>query len=854
METLPIDAALPELVTTLKSSPALVVCAPPGAGKTTRVPRALFDARFADKGDILILEPRRLAARLAAARVATEFGERLGEKVGFSIRFENVAGPRTRIRFLTEGILSRRIVLDPLLSGVAVVILDEFHERHLATDLALAFLQRLQSEHRPDLKIVVMSATLDAAPVASFLGGAPVLTIEGARFKVMLEHEDREWDQPLHEKIAGRVSGLLRQDLDGDILVFLPGASEIRQAAEALKPLAAKAGLMVLPLHGDLPAAAQARVVQPAQRRKLILATNVAETSVTIPGIAVVIDSGLARVAGHSAWSGFPILSIAKVSRASATQRAGRAGRTRDGRVLRLYTRRDFESRPERDVPEIRRADLAEPILTLHGAGIRDIRSFAWFEAPAEAATTAAEDLLVQLGALEPAGSLTETGRQMLRCPLHPRLARLVVEGERLGVLEQSCLLASLAAERDIRLDARSDFGRAGAASQGARITAKARSTGPSDLLELLERFREAEEARFEPGQVLALGLDPRTVSAVDRAAGQLARALGRTRRSATPQDADQALMIATLAAFPDRVARRRATGSRDFLLTGGGTGKLAEASVVGLAPLIVAVDAEERTGRRGTRDSSGVVIRLASAVEPEWLAGLFPGEISRRVEMTWNETAGRVDEANQTLFKDLVLEETVRPAQPSAAAARMLFEHATARGLVCFLDGGNVAVLQSRIALLAREFPASGLREVDESQVAAACADCCAGRRSLAELAEVSLTEALMASLSPKQKELLQRETPERITLPGGRRVPVHYEAGTTPWIESLLQDFLGLKSTPSICSGRVPLTLHLLAPNRRPVQVTQDLAGFWARTYPDLRRQLQRRYPKHSWPDIIS
>ena len=843
LESLPIDPYLPGIVEALSSAIGLVLCAPPGAGKTTRVPRALFDAGFAASGEILILEPRRLAARLAAARVATEFGERLGETVGFTIRYDTVAGPKTRIRFLTEGILSRRIVRDPLLEGVSVVILDEFHERHLATDIAFAFLRRLQQGQRPDLKILVMSATVDPAPIAGFLGNAPVVSIEGARFKVTVEYETRERDRPLHEKVAGAISQLLGQKLDGDILVFLPGAAEIRLAAETVKALAPKAGLLVLPLHGDLPAAAQARVLQPSPRRKVILATNVAETSLTIPGIAAVVDSGLARLAGHSAWSGLPVLSLAKVSRTSAIQRAGRAGRTRDGRVLCLYTRHDFDTRPEREAPEIKRTGLAETVLTLKGAGVQDFQAFQWFEAPPEAALREAETLLADIGAIGPAGIVTETGRQILRFPLHPRLSRLIVEGEKLGVAESSCLLAALLAERDIRLNARGDFG--GPPPQPAA------GAGPSDLLELMERFREAEAARFEPGRVLTLGLDLRAVEAVDRARRQLCRTVGRARNAATAPNPDEALLMATLAAFPDRVARRRAPGSRDFLLGRGGSARLAETSVVHSAPLVAAVDAEERTGRKGRRDSSGILIRLASTVEPEWLAAYYPSDFTRQTALAWNETAGRVDEVSRTLYRDLALEETSRPAPPSEAASQILLDHARSMGLDAFGSGALVPPLQARMALLAGCFPESGIAPLRDAEIGAACAECCSGRRSLEELARVSLPDLLLSRLAPEQRKLLLRETPERITLSGGRKVPVHYLPENPPWIESYLQDFFGMKTTPAICGGRVPLTVRLLAPNRRPVQVTQDLAGFWERHYPELRRQLQRRYPKHAWPD---
>ncbi len=843
LEALPIDAVLPDIVAGLRAASGLVVHAPPGAGKTTRVPRALYDAGFAATGEILILEPRRLAARLAAARVAAGFGESLGRTVGFTIRFESISGPGTRIRFVTEGILSRRIVRDPLLQGISTVILDEFHERHLPADLALAFLRRLQQERRPDLRLLVMSATLNAEPVADFLGGAPIVRCEGANFDIALSHAEREEDRPLHEKVVMAVS-TLGNEPGGDVLIFLPGAAEIRRAAEALRGQAARAGLGIFPLHGDLPAAAQDRALQPATRPKLILATNVAETSITIPGIAAVIDSGLARVAGYSSWSGLPILSLAKISKASARQRAGRAGRTRAGRVLRLYTRRDFETRPEHDLPEIKRADLAESALTLHGAGLRDLRSFAWFEPPAESAWSAAEDLLRQLGALDALGAITPTGRKMAEFPLHPRLARLVIEGERRGVAAQACLLAAVIAERDMLLDARSRM-------SDLPRTPRGSVSESSDLLERMERYHAAERSGFTRDRMAALDLDPRGVEAVNRARRQLVRLAGRGSHLAAEPEVEEALGISILAAFPDRVARRRAPGGSEFLLAAGGSARLAESSIVQSAPLITAVDAEMRTGEKGTRDASGVLIRIASAVEPEWLAGLFPEDINRQVACLWNEQGGRVDETVQTRYRTLVLEESTSPARPSEAVSRILFQNARGKGLAAFRDGDRVPGLVARAALLAKHFPTAALPTIDEEGIAAACAQCCTGHRSLVELSRVSLADMLQARFSSQQRDLLRRETPDHFTLPGGRKLPIHYEPGRTPWIASLLQDFFGMKTTPAICAGRLPLTIHLLAPNRRPVQVTQDLAGFWERHYPDLRRQLQRRYPKHRWPE---
>jgi ATP-dependent helicase HrpB len=840
---LPIDPYLPQIIRLLKSNDALVLTAPPGAGKTTRVPRALYDAGFAEKGEILILEPRRLAARVAAARVAEELGEQPGGTVGYSIRFENVAGPRTRIRFLTEAILARRIVQDPDLEGVSAVILDEFHERHLSTDLALALLKRLQIRN-PGLKIAVMSATLNPEPLLAFLQDAQLLSLSESPFEVEIQYEDRPSDRPLHEKVASAVYRIVNARNKGDVLVFLPGAAEIRRSAEALVPHAERFDFLVTPLHGDLPWPEQNRAIVPADYRKVILATNVAETSITIPGIAAVIDSGLARVAGHSAWSGLPTISTSKISRSSAVQRAGRAGRTQAGRVVRLYTRSDFESRPEHDVPEIKRVDLAETVLTLHGTGITDAGSFAWFEPPPGSSIEAAENLLVRLGALQ-AGRITELGTQMLRLPLHPRLARLIAEGEKLGILDESTLLAALLSERDIRLDARSNL-----RASGTRV--RIRASGPSDLLELLDCFREAEEVRFASGRLTTMGLDSRAVEAVRRSQRQLQRILRQgqspvsleAKETGDRPPVEEALLMAILAAFPDRVAKRRKAGSRELLLSAGGSAVLSTASAVHEPMLMVAVDAQERKEKLST----DAAVRLASAIESEWLAILFPEALSEKTELIWNEQAGRVDEVRRTDYDQISLEQTIKPASPSEEATRLLASAVLSRPP--FPDFAAVPELRARLSLAARAFPEEEFPEIGEREMERIVMQLCIGKRTLGELASVSLTDALMERLTPKQRSTLSRELPERIRLNDKRTVKVHYEAGKSPWIESRLQDFFGMRTTPTISRG-LPLTLHLLAPNGRAVQVTQDLAGFWERHYPALRRELKRRYPKHAWPE---
>jgi ATP-dependent helicase HrpB len=872
VQPLPIDALLPEVVAALRDAASLVIEAPPGAGKTTRVPRALHEAGLAGTGDVVVLEPRRLAARLAARRVAEEMGERPGETVGWQVRFEEVAGPRTRIRYVTEGLLTRRLLVEPSLPGVGAVVLDEFHERHLHGDLALALLRRLQRTARPDLKVVAMSATLDAAPVARWLG-APSLRTDGRRFEVAIEHLSPEdvarADVRLEEQVARAVRRLHREEIAGDVLVFLPGAAEIRRARDALAGFSDTARVDVVPLHGDLPPAEQDRAVRPGPRRKVILSTNVAETSVTIEGVVAVVDSGLARVASHSPWSGLPTLEVRKISRASAAQRAGRAGRTGPGRALRLYARHDHDARPAYDVPEVLREDVSEALLAIAALGAH--AGFEWFEPPPAASLEAARTLLGRLGALDADGAPTETGRRMLRVPGHPRQARLLVEAARRGAGEEGALVAALLGERDLR-DRR--------ALEGGGLP----PTGPSDLLELAHAFEEATRARFDPDRLRRMAVDPGAAQAVDRARRQLARvARSMTREDATrsspstrtptrtptsaaspsvraePVEArsasstEDALLAAILAAYPDRVGRRRSPGSDEIVLVGGGSARLDPASVVREAPLLVAMDAQERRGDRRALGARGgeVRVRLASAVTQEMLLDLFPGALRYEDALSWNAAAERVDVTERLLYEDLVLEET-RAARPDAArVAELLAAEALARGPRAFAPEGELDRVLARLAFAAEHAPDAGIAAPSEPEVAATLRALCEGRRGFAELREADLPRALLARLDPRARAALERLAPERVTLPGGRTARIGYEAGKPPFVESRLQDFFGMAAGPAVAGGKVPLVLHLLAPNQRAVQVTTDLAGFWDRHYPALRRELMRRYPRHAWPD---
>jgi ATP-dependent helicase HrpB len=835
---------LPSIVSALEHSVNLVLEAPPGAGKTTRVPPALL-AHLSGGGEIVVLQPRRLPARLAAERVAEERGEEVGQTVGYTVRFEEVAGPRTRLRFMTEGILLRRLLADPVLRGVSVVILDEFHERHLATDLALALLRRLQRTQRPDLRLVVMSATLDGEPVREFLGDCESLRSEGRSYPVGVDYLDAPDDRPLGERIASAVRRVHQEGEGGDVLVFLPGAGEIRRAAEALELFARTQNLLVLPLHGDLSPADQHRAVTPAGRPKVILSTNVAETSVTIDGVVAVIDSGLARIASHSPWSGLPRLAVAKISQASAIQRAGRAGRTRPGRALRLYARHDFESRRPFELPEVARLDLSEAVLTLAGMGVRAANRFEWFEAPGAAALQAAVALLQRLGAIDAREGLTETGRHMLRFPAHPRLARLLVEGERRGAGEDAAALAGLLSQGDIADDARARFGDARNRRQGAVESA--------DLLERLDRFAQARAARFDRGRLRGLGVDARAAESADKARRQFAGALRREARpegrsksaSPSPDEADAVLAMATLTAFPDRVMRRRSPGANQAILSTGGA---AEIGPLPDSELLVAVDAEERQSTSGR----SLAVRLAVAVREDWLLDLVPDGLSESEETLWNANTERVETVEKLCYGAVVLHETRRQATPSSEASRILADAALAarakEGEVAY---GSAVELQAKLEILRKAFPEQEIPTLEAEHVGALVAQACAGLVSLAELRATPIEERLRQALSPVVVGLLRGETPDRVQLPGGRSSVIHYQPDRLPWIESRLQDFFGMRSSPAICRGRIPLTLHLLAPNHRAVQVTSDLAGFWQNHYPAIRRELCRRYPRHAWPE---
>jgi len=601
-------------------------------------------------------------------------------------------------------------------------------------------------------------------------------------------------------------------------------------------------------LHGEMPLEAQAQAIAPSDRRKVVLSTNVAESSVTVEGVTIVIDSGLARIAEYSPWTGRQSLEIRPIAQASAIQRAGRAGRTQPGRVLRLYTEASFRARPAQEKPEIQRLDLAEPLLALYGVGLSPSPED-WLDAPSPGVVTSARQLLERLG-LAQGEALTALGRRALALPLSPRLARVVLEGERLGIAERACLAAALLSERDIRVNATGPL-----ASEAELIGCD----GDVDLL--IELFEQARQERFNEGALRRSGLHRGRVASVRQSAQQIRRELGRRARDGV-DEADEAdvaeprrgLSLALLAGFPDRVARRRAPGSRELILATGHVATLAEESVAKQPGLLLAVDAEDRahagpSRERGERraPSRGIRVRLAEPLEAEWLLDHAAHEISSKEELDWDAARERVNVTSQLCWGAVVLDQSERAAPPSDAASALLERAALAQQANLFAQKDDLDGLLARCALLAR--PGNAFERVGSAGSRELIALACRGKTSLAELRQVDVQELVLGELEPSDRARLEREAPEHVMLDGGRRVRVHYERDKQPWIESRLQDFFGMKEGPR--AGQTPLTLHLLAPNQRAVQVTSDLAGFWERHYPSVRKELARRYPRHAWPE---
>jgi ATP-dependent helicase HrpB len=823
-DPLPIDAILPDLLTKLRDQPSVVVRAPTGAGKTTRVPPALLDAQLA-KGRIVVLEPRRLAARAAARRMAQERGQKLGDDVGYHVRFDRQVGPRTRIIVMTPGILLRMLQDDPFLEAVGVIVFDEFHERALDNDLALGMARLLQTTVRPELRLVVMSATLATETVSAYLGNCPIVTSEGRLHPVDIAHEPRSLQQAWPVAAARAIERMLART-PGDILCFLPGMQEIRQTLRELDGIARAEDLLVLPLHGDLSAAEQDRALLPQERRRIVLATNVAETSVTVEGVTGVVDTGLARMQKFDASVGMDRLELAPIARDAADQRAGRAGRTNPGVCVRLWSEASHQQRAEQTLPEIRRVDLAGAALHLMSAGEADIRKFPWLEPPREEAVAQALQLLDRLGATR-GNTLTELGRAMARLPVHPRLARMLLEGQRFGYAPRVALAAALLSERE-------PFERGSNA-----VPRKRRAGSYSDVLdrvEALEAYEAAGTTSFAIG-MLNIG----AARFLLRARDQLLRSLRQEAISLSGSvalSADDAVLRSLLVAYPDRVAVRRSADPSKGLMVGGRGVRLAPWCGVSASELFRCIDVDA--------DPKETLVRQASSIEREWLP------VTATTEFSFDEKSERVVAKKNVYYEDLILEANDANLPRSDEVTRILIEAARHRLPRVLPEADSAAALfLVRLRWLRQAMPELGLPEFSDAELRELLPWACAGCRTFAEVRRADWLGLLQGKLTATQVQAIEREAPERLQVPSGSRLALQYEPGRPPILAVRIQEIFGLRDTPRLAGGRVRVLLHLLAPNQRPQQVTDDLASFWNNTYQVIRKELRIRYPKHAWPE---
>ena len=844
----------------LRAHGRLIVQAPTGSGKSTQLPQMLWKHGLLESGQVVILQPRRLATRLLAKRVAEEMQTPLGDVVGYQIRLENRVSDRTRIRFVTEGILLRQMSFDPNLRGIAVLVFDEFHERHLYGDISLARALQIQQTLRPDLKIVVMSATLDTGTLDRYLAPCEFVVSQGRTFPVAIEYLDKTVDferDPVWD-VAARECARAAERASGDLLVFMPGAYEINRTLQAIQGMRELREFVAFPLHGELSSEQQDHAVARYQDRKIIVSTNVAETSLTIEGVTAVIDSGLARMARFDPHRGINTLLVEKISAASADQRAGRAGRTAPGVCIRLWTEREHAQRPRQELPEVKRLDLAEVVLTLKASGVDDVGNFPWLEKPDAKGLERAELLLADLGALganEETNArsnrrdestpgfrgITEIGRKMLRFPVHPRYARMFLEADARGCVRPIALMAALTQGRNFLLrsvpreveDARED---------------QLGEEHESDFFLLMRAWRFADQSRYSVDACRRLGLHAQGARQVGPLFEQFLEIAGKegldtAERRVNGDDVRKCV----LAGFSDHVAKRLDAGTLRCELVHARRGVLARESVIQKAPLLVAAEVSEIEGRGG---EVNVLLTLATAIEEAWLAELFPRDYSETRGVVYDESAKRVIARRERRFRDLILDTKASAEDvPLTEAAALLTQQVLAGKLK--LEGWDETVEQwiIRVNRLAEWFPELEVNALTEADRATLIEQICYGETSYKGIRDKPVMPVLRDWLTAEQLAVLDDYLPEKLVMANGRRSRLSYTKEGPPVLSARIQELFGVEGRFMLGHGRVPVKIEVLAPNQRPLQVTDDLTAFWREMYPKIKTELSRRYPRHEW-----
>ncbi len=840
---LPIFEIEPSLLEILTKQKRLVLTAPTGSGKSTQVPQMLLDGGLLGDGQVTVLQPRRLPTRMLAKWVAQTRGVKLGGAVGYQMRLDNVTSPATRICFATEGVLLRRMLADPDLKGVSAILFDEFHERHLYGDITLARALEIQESTRPDLIILVMSATLDVATVEKYLHPCALLSSAGRTYPVAIEYLPRTaGERPVWELAVKELQRLVREHSQGDALIFMPGAYEIARTVQAARAALGQE-FVVFPLHGELPPVEQDAAVARYDRRKIVVATNVAETSLTIDGVRLVIDSGLARIPRYDSYRGINTLLVEKISRAAADQRAGRAGRTAPGHCLRLWTAHEQSARPAQELAEVKRLDLSEVILTLKASGVNDAKSFRWLEPPDPRALERAETLLIDLDAIDGAtGAITALGQRMLAFPVHPRYARMLLAAQEYGCVRSVALIAALTQGRDLLMR------RQGKQVEDPRDDLLGAET-ESDFFVLMRAWCYAERNGYHVEGCRRMGVHAQAARQVGPLFEQFLRIAADEGLDISEKPvAQDAVQRCVLVGFSDHLAKRLDAGSLRCALVHSRRGVLARESVV-KAPLFVASEIREVESGGGRERNLNVMLNLATAVKEEWLRELFPNDFKAVRAVAFDPTLRRVIAREETRFRDLVLEEKLLDNPPADEAASLLAREVAAGR--CALENWNESVEQwiLRVNRLREWMPELALPPIGAEDRAVMIEQICDGAFSYNEIKDRPVLPVVKSWLTRQQQACVEEHAPERITLPAGRAAKVVYSTDGPPTLAARIQDLYGVKDALRIAGRRVAVRIQVLAPNNRPVQVTENLAVFWRDTYPKLKQQLQRRYPKHEW-----
>ena len=880
--SLPIWQIHGPILNSLGSGNRLVLVAPTGSGKTTQVPQMLLEAGLAGRQRIVVLQPRRVAARTVAARVAWERNSRMGDEVGYQIRFDDQTGLGTRICFVTEGILLRWLQDDRSLRDVGIILFDEFHERNLLSDVALALVKQLQETRRPDLKLAVMSATLDAEPVAAYLGNCPILISEGQNFPVEVHYLSHHDERPASEQAAEAVEQIISSGAAGDVLIFMPGMGEINATVNALRAARTSERLAFIPLHGELPPEDQDRAFAPNPLRKVVVATNVAETSVTIDGIRHVVDSGQARVARYDAEHGISTLFLEEISRASADQRKGRAGRTAPGICYRLWTESGQLDRPERNTPEIQRSDLAEVVLLLHSLGIKRAVEFDWLDKPDPQAVERAESLLQTLGALrwrrasaatgqdgvesipsadeEP--DLTAVGRQMLRLPMHPRYSRMLVEAAKHRCVPAAALCAALVSGRDLLQRLRRE----------EKHIADARelfeASQQSDFYTLMRAYEFAKESHFQVETCRRYGIHAQTARQVEQTYEQILQIIQKQRLlgdqnapEADPpgevrgsQPAPDPLLRCLMAGFIDQLCLRRDQGTLECDLTEGRHGTLMRESVVQNSPLFVAATVREVTGR-GSENLT--LLGLASAVQHEWITETFPQQVTTRLEHQYDRTHKRVAAKKLVRFRDLVIQQEHQREVEPEASGRCLAEAYRLGYFELPLFNHEIKQFIARVNLVCAASPELDFPRFDEAAIESGLARAFRGLTLAKEAQATPLREVFWRHLAPEQVGWLNELAPQSVPWPDGKNLKLLYAEKALdaegqpnpPELQVKLSECFRLQSHPRLCEDKVPVKLWLCAPDGKRLEATSHWPAFKANTYPKLKSALQKKYPGMGW-----